>query len=100
MYTHEDIIIPIIINCRVSTPKATEFRSELGFKQHDILLSKEQSMILKITALFSNEKVPLHYSVFGYEIDLYYPKDKLAIEVDEKGHSDIDEKRKIKEMEK
>ena len=31
MYTHEDIITPIIMNCRVSTPKAIEFRSELGF---------------------------------------------------------------------
>ena len=26
MYTHEDIIMPIIMNCRVSAPKRIEFR--------------------------------------------------------------------------
>ena len=51
VYTHEDIIIPIIMNWRVSTPKAIEFRSELGFKQHDIILTKEQSVISKITII-------------------------------------------------
>ena len=39
------------MNCRVS--KAIEFRSELGFKQYDIVLSKKQSVISKIK-LFSN----------------------------------------------
>ena len=41
---------------RVSTPEAIGFKSGLGFKQHDITLSKEQSVILKVTKLFSNEK--------------------------------------------
>lgn len=41
MYTHQDIIISIIKNCRVSAPKEIKFRSELGFKQHDIVLSKK-----------------------------------------------------------
>ena len=100
MYTHEGIIMSIIMNCSVSTPKATEFRAELGLKQHDMVLTKEQSMVLKITKLFSNEKVLLQYRVLGYKIDLYFPKHKLAIEVDEKGHADIDEKRKIKERKK
>ena len=40
-------------------PEATEFRSTLGFKQHDIILSKEQSVMPKITKLFSNEKILL-----------------------------------------
>ena len=31
MYTHEDIIMPIIMDCRVSTPEAMEFISKLGF---------------------------------------------------------------------
>ena len=56
MYTHEDIIKPIIMSCSVPTPKAIKFRSELGFKQYDIVLSKNQSVISKITKLFSNEK--------------------------------------------
>ena len=43
--------------CRVPTPEAIEFRSKLGFNQHDVILNKEQSVILKITKLFSYEKI-------------------------------------------
>ena len=39
------------MSCSVSSPKAIEFRSDLGFKQHDIVLSKEQSVMSKITKL-------------------------------------------------
>ena len=53
MYTHEDVITPIIMHCKVSTLKAIEFRSKLGFKQNDILLSKEQSVTSKIIKAFS-----------------------------------------------
>ena len=35
------------------------------------------------------------YSTLGYRIDLYFHKYKLAIEVDELGHSDRDFKDKI-----
>ena len=106
MYTHEDIITPIIMNCRVSAPKRIEFRYEIAYKQHDIVLSKEQSMISNITNLSSNEKLLLQHSVLGYKIDLYFPKHKLAIEVQEKRHTDRDEKkhthkkRKMKEKKK
>ena len=48
MHTHEDIITPIIMHCRESKPKAIEFRFKLGFNQHNMILSKEQSVISKI----------------------------------------------------
>ena len=57
MYAHEDFIIPIIMNCRISTPEAIKFKSGLGTKQHDIILSKEKSVMSKIPKLFSNEKI-------------------------------------------
>ena len=44
-YAHECIIILIIMDCRVATPKSIEFRSKLGFNQHDITLTKEQSYL-------------------------------------------------------
>ena len=47
MCTREDIMMNVIMSCRVSTPEAIELRSKLGFKQHDIILSKEQSVISK-----------------------------------------------------
>ena len=67
---------------RVSTPEAIEFRSKLGFNLFDRPLCKEQLVISKIMKLFAREKVLLQHSVLSYQIDLYFLKHKLAIEVD------------------
>ena len=44
MYTQEDIITPMIMHCKVSTPEATEFRLKLRLNQHNIIMTKEQSV--------------------------------------------------------
>ena len=93
MYTREDIIMNIIICCRVSIPEAVEFRSKLGFKRRDIILIKEQSVTSKITKLFWNEKILLQHNILGYKKDLYFPKHKLAMEVDKKGYTDRDKRK-------
>ena len=36
------------------------------------------------------KKILLQHSVLRYRIDLYFPRHKLAIQIDEKGHKDID----------
>ena len=43
------------MDCRV--PKSIEFRCRLGFKQHDIILTKEQSRLIRIIKIFSNEEL-------------------------------------------
>ena len=65
VYTHEDIIMPIIMSWRVSAPEEIEFRSKSLFKLHDTIMSKEQSVTTKITKIFSNEKILLQHSVLG-----------------------------------
>ena len=57
-------------------------------------MSKEESVTIKIIKAFSNEKILLQHHVLNYQIDLYFPEHKLAVEVDEKGHTDRDEKKK------
>ena len=57
-------------------------------------MSKEESVIIKITKEFSNEKILLQYSVLDYQIDLYFLERKLAIEVDEKRENEREEKNK------
>ena len=64
------------------------FRSNLGFKQHDITLNKEQSVKKDVMEGFPNEEISLQHNVSGGFIDLYFPKHKLAIEIDEKRHTD------------
>ena len=40
LYIIEKFALRIIMNCRVLTPKAIQFRSLLGFKQHDIIITR------------------------------------------------------------
>ena len=47
--------------------------------------------------IFCSEKILLRQSVLNHRIDLYLPRRKLEIEVDEKGQKDRD---KCKEIEK
>ena len=57
-------------------------------------MSKEESVTKNVIKAFSNEQRRPQHSVLSYQIDLCFPKHKLAIEVDEKGHIDRDEKKK------
>ena len=59
-------------------------------------MCKEESVTIKIIKVFSNEKILLQHSVLNYQIDLYFSEHKLAIEVDKKGHTDRNEKKKKK----
>ena len=52
------------------------------------MLTKEQSVLKPVMGAFEGENMQTQYSVLGYKIDLYFHDYKLAIEVDEKGHSD------------
>ena len=45
----------------------------------------------------TSEKILLQHYVLGYQIHLCFPKYKLTIEVDEKGHKD---RNKYKEIER
>ena len=49
---------------------------------------------MKIIKTFSNEKIIPRYLVLDYQIDLYFLEHELAIEVDEKGHTDRDGKKR------
>ena len=90
VYTHEDIITPIIMHFRVSTLKSIEFRSKLGFNRYNITLAKEQSVLIPIMDAFEVENKQTQYNALGYRIDLYLYGYKLAVEVDKKGHRNID----------
>ena len=86
MCAHECIIIPVIMHCRVAMPKAIEFRCKLGFNQYGITLTKEQLVLKLVMDAFEGGNMQTQYIVLGYRIDLYFYKQKLAVEVDELGH--------------
>ena len=77
------------------TTSAHKCRTRLGFKQYDSILTKEQSMLTKIISSTEGEIMQTQYNVLGYRIDLYFHYYKLAIEIDENGHSHRDINYKI-----
>ena len=79
MYAHEGIIAPIIIGCRVATPKSIEFRSKLGLDQSKIILTKKQSVLNSVINAFLGENMHIQFSALGYRIDLYFHDCKLGI---------------------
>ena len=60
----------------------------LVFTVHDVINTKEQTVINSIKDAFEGENMQTQYTVLKYRIDLYFHKGKLAIEVDELGHND------------
>ena len=60
----------------------------LGFKLHDVINTKEQTVINSTKDAFEGKNMQTQYSVLSYRIDLYFHKYKLPIEVDELGHAD------------
>ena len=62
-------------------------KQNLGLKLHDVINTKEQTIINYIKNVFEGENKQTQYSVLGYRFDLYFDEYKLAIEVDELGHT-------------
>ena len=85
VYTHEGLIIPLM-HCR--TPESCKFKRSLGFKLHDVINSKEETLLESIKDAFEEENMQTQYSVLGYKIYIYFHECKLAIEGDELGHDD------------
>ena len=65
-----------------------KFRTRLGFKQYDVILTKQQSVLTRIMSSIEGENMQAQYNVLSDRIDLYFHDYKLAIEIDENGHSD------------
>ena len=84
-FIHADLALKIIMNCR--TDESCNLKSNLGFTLHDVVNTKEQSVINSIKSTFERENMQTQHSVLSYRIDLYFHKYKLAIEVDELRHA-------------
>ena len=59
-------------------------------------MTKQQSIGLWLRKLFSSEEIIEDFSALNYLIDFYFPKYKLAIEVDELGHKVRDQTKENK----
>ena len=106
-YIRNDFAEKLIKNCRGvkktkdnlnrsdREQKRLNFRLLLGFNEHDLFLSKEQSVLNKLLEAFLREKMYQQYSVLNYKIELYFVKYKLAVETDEHGHKERDSEKEL-----
>ena len=79
-FIHNELALKIIMDCRTSRI--------LRFALHDVINSKEQTVINSIKDAFEGENMQSQYTVLNYRIDLYFHKYKFAIEIDELSHND------------
>ena len=56
IYGSEDLLIPVTMQSRLSDPKTIKFRSDLRFNQINLILKKEQSVVIPLLKIFSAEK--------------------------------------------
>ena len=70
------------------TDESCKFRRNPGLTLHDVINTKEQTVINSIVDAFEGENMQTQYAALGYRIDLYFHKYKLVIEINELGHND------------
>ena len=71
------------------TDESCSLKRNLGFNLHDVINTKEQIILRSIKDAFEGEDMQTQYTVTGCKTDLYFHKHKLATEVGELGHADI-----------
>ena len=93
-FLRSDLALKVIMDCR--TDESCNFKRNLGFRLHDVINTKEQTVLKSMKDAFKGEDIQTQYSVLGYGIDLYFHKHKLAIKVDELAHADRNLRNEIK----
>ena len=71
------------MDCR--TIESWTFKRKLGFRLHDVINTKQQTIIGSIKKVFEGENMQSEYSVLTYRVDLCFYDYKLAIKVDKFG---------------
>ena len=61
MYVHENIAITIITQSRLPDSKIIKFRTDLGFNQINLILKKEESVVIPLLTTFFAEKIKLQH---------------------------------------
>ena len=80
-FIQNDLALNVIMDCR------TDESRNLGFTLHDVINTKEKTVLNSIKDAFEGENMQSQYTVLNYRIDLYFHKYKLAVEIDELGHN-------------
>ena len=85
---------------RSSDPKTIKFRADLEFNPINLILKKEQSVVIPLLKAFSAEKTKPQHKALKKErlrTDMYFSEHKFAAEIYGKGHTDRIKMKKTKD---
>jgi very-short-patch-repair endonuclease/prophage antirepressor-like protein len=89
LITHDGAVEILLKTRKLITPDVLHILKKFNIDPTNRkVFSKEQHCLLAITNTFKTEKYEDQFKVGKYYIDLYFTEFKIAIEVDENGHSD------------
>ena len=76
-FIHVNLALKVILDCR--TVESCNFKRNLGFTLHDVINTKEQTVINSIKDAFEGENMQTQYTVLNYRIDLYFTNINLQL---------------------
>ena len=71
--------LKVIMDCR--TDESCNLKRNLGFRLHDVINTKEQTVLKSIKDAFEGENMQTQYSALGYRIDLYFLNTNLQLKL-------------------
>ena len=74
-----DLALKVKMDCR--TDESCKIKKRLRFKLHDVINTKEQTVISAIKDAFEGENMQTQYSVLGYKIDLFFINTNLQLKL-------------------
>ena len=74
-----DLALKVIIDFR--RDESCNLKRNLGFRLHNVINTKEQTVLKSIKDVFEEEDMQTQYSVLGYRIDLYFHKENLQLKL-------------------
>ena len=89
VFVRNDLVERKIKSCRKLSKVFLEFKKKLGLDINSVTCG-EQDIISTLQTAFEREIILIQYCIKNKRFDAYFPKYKLAIEVDEYNHEDRD----------
>ena len=81
-----DLELKVIMDHRMD--ESCNLKRNFGFDSHDVINTKEQTVLKSIKDAFEGESMQTQHNVSDYRIDLYFLDYRLTIEADELGNND------------
>ena len=89
VFVRNDLVERKIKSCRKSSKVFLEFKKKIGLDVNSVTCD-EQDIKSTLQTAFEGEIILIQYCIENKRIDAYFPKYKLAIEVNEYNHEDGD----------